>query len=408
MGRSDVARAVGRYLARLRREAGLSLARVVDLLRDDGVELDPSTLSRAERGDTMLRLDVAELVTERLGGTLEELGEVIREARAGLVPITATSARDVETIRGEVRSLLEDGAVHDGLRLARSLVEALAGKDPPPVSPEVVASIRIDLADAYRRCGMPRLSARLLEDVLNTAQVSGEDRIRALLLYVAAAEMIGDHLRADLYANHVASLLDESEGPRLLAWACFVIGTTCASSGDHERAAAWYVESLRHYERLGRGRQAAHVRVVLAETFLALGDERRARELLRDAIGAASREGWHAIELQARKLMADLLLASGNHRAARAAYHRVAAVARRLDMVNELFLARHGLWRIAELSGDQEARRREAVSLRRLLPRVDPRLVEAREFRARRNATRRERARKKHAARTGARVPHPS
>ncbi len=387
----EVAKAVGSYLRRLREEAGLSLAQVLELLSEESTDVSTSTLSRAEQGRTILRMDIAQLLVERLGGTFEELAEVIRGARARSSPEGAAELpEDPAAAQAAARRVVESGRYHAGMRMLEALAHRLAGGDFPGADPALLPSVRVDLGDVYRRLRMYQRSFRVLGEALNSPAISDEDRVRAVLLYIADCDMTGDHQRGSLYARHALELIESWKGTWLYAYAQAVIGSSHLVRDEYADAVPYYLEALKGFEELGKSVQATQTRITLGQCLVATGQKLRGRELLRRALEDARAGGWKVVELHALKVLGDAMAEDEDWHRARAAYHEVAAMARRLGLETELFLALHGLWQVAQRLGDERASQREAAAMRRLLPSVDPGLREAREFRRWKRAGRRE------------------
>ncbi len=453
----EVARAVGSYLRRLRVRAGMSLSRVVRLLREEGIDLSCATLSRVELGRAIPRMDTALALVERLGGTVDELAEVVRIARAesftsagnpasrgipaaagaprvrlpgtgtpggdlpaddpgaarklhsppdptparalpchppgtgtpgGDLPADDPAAagalpppRDPGAAREEARRLIENGCFLEARHRLEALVARLTTGPPPDVDPGILPRVRVDLAEAYLRLGMQARALRLLGEALGSRGTRPEDRFRAAVLHLGACSREEDRFLGGLVARWVREHLPEWSGTPLHPPAQAALAEFAHRGGRYREAAEDYLAAAASYRGQGREADAVQVEVFLADCLHHLGERLRALTLLRRAIELARKRGWKRVEARAHPVLAEAWRREGRTREARAEFSCAARIARELGQRTDLFLAIHGLWKVARDEGALGRARQEASVLRSMLPAVDPRLPQAREFR---------------------------
>ncbi len=391
----EVARAVGSYLRRLRVRAGMSLSRVVRLLREEGIDLSCATLSRVELGRAIPRMDTALALVERLGGTVDELAEVVRIARAESftsagnpasrgIPAAAGALpppRDPGAAREEARRLIENGCFLEARHRLEDLVARLTTGPPPDVDPGILPRVRVDLAEAYLRLGMQARALRLLGEALGSRGTRPEDRFRAAVLHLGACSREEDRFLGGLVARWVREHLPEWSGTPLHPPAQAALAEFAHRGGRYREAAEDYLAAAASYRGQGREADAVQVEVFLADCLHHLGERLRALTLLRRAIELARKRGWKRVEARAHPVLAEAWRREGRTREARAEFSCAARIARELGQRTDLFLAIHGLWKVARDEGALGRARQEASVLRSMLPAVDPRLPQAREFR---------------------------
>ncbi len=384
----DVSRAVGAYLRRLRQEAGLSLAQVVELLSRDDVMLSVATLSRAEQGASVLRVDVAELLVERLGGTFEELAEVIRGARlrSSIDEPDAHLPGEPVDARQAAREIIVTGRYREGMSRLEMLAEALETGRYAHADPSLLPSVRIDLGDVYRRLGMYERGLRVLLLAVRDPTIAPEDAFRARILLLAwCAATDTPHLGLAL-ADHLRERLDGRTEGWMTGLARAVLGIAELARGNHRAAGEDLLVASRIYRDLDRPRDHLRLRAPLAEALHGLGRGLQAFRLLEEAVARAAELRLVALETFLTRRLADLHRADGRLATARRTYARAAHLARRIGMTDELFLALHGSWKCALAEGAAARTRREAAALRRLARELDPRMPAVAEFLAARRS----------------------
>lgn len=167
----------------------------------------------------------------------------------------------------------------------------------------------------------------------------------------------------------------EAQDSSSQAKATQVVGEFYRASGRVDEA-AWYLEQARDlWESVGAERKG--LRVALSHGF-ALALARRwkegERELLQ-VLGAARRKGFRDIELWSLYFLGRAAATAGAVEKALDWFHQAEERARALGLDEARFAALYRAW---ECAGGEELERK----LRRLLPRVQPTLEEAKAFRA--------------------------
>ncbi|RMG48791.1 MAG: helix-turn-helix domain-containing protein [Acidobacteria bacterium] len=379
-GDSEVRRAVGERLRRTRTALGLTLDDLARRLDARGVKVSRSTIHRIETGRSPQPLETVAAMCAALALPLSAIEETARSAwRARCIDL---SGAGYDELMRRGNRLGARGRFHEALA-AFEAAHDRALLDGGPVREREIRRSRalLHVADCLHRLRCYQLALDAAGRALNLAGDSADDRLRAVALHISIGYMQNDHYKADLFARHAEELLPGA-APAARAFALAVLANLHYRRDQWARARPLFEQAIALYRRLGARLQQAKVEVTAGHNLFLLGNEARGVALVHRGHERARRGRYAEVELYALRVLGRIDAARGRYEDARFQFERAAAIARRLKLVHELFLAWFGRWEAARSAGDRREEQRSRRVLTRLLRRIDPDLPEARRFAA--------------------------
>ncbi len=369
-----VAKALGGLLGDLRRARGMTLRELSELLAEHDLEVSEATLQRVEVGRSMLRIDVARAAFRLLGMPMYQVDEVM--ACASKQSEVVERNRGYEDLVARGRTLLLQG------RTVRALDFFLAGERVLLSNGEregdIIAGVMLLAADCQRRLWRFHLSRMSLDRVLAMEHVSRDHRIHAAAQRATTDRDAGDFFSTRLHLDYAESQMGDTP-PSIRAMVHATAGRTLYDQGCYAEALPFFERARTAYEDAGFEVQALQVRLSLGHCLFINGYENSGIEIATRCRAEARRRELESVVSACEGILGRMALRQDRIADARRHFGQAIASARRTDSKADLFRHFFSLWKIEEQVDPSMARHRQA-SLRRMLPRVDRRMPEAREF----------------------------
>ncbi len=368
---------LGRHLRRARASLGWTLESLAERLDAEGTPLDPSTISRIEKGQITPALDTASGLARCLGTSVAALDEVLRSARRRkTVDITG---RSFEKLMESGKREVSKGDIHaalDYFEAARDWVEL---HPEAPDRNDKLAQALIFEANAQIRLTNFILAHELVGRALNLATIASSSRLAALLTQVKIGYHTRDFARARAFAREAEPLLGQvEESQRAFAYA--VLGDLHFMQGDDEAAAAWLEKARAIYLAIGDQREHCRTVITLGYALSRSGHRDNGLRLAREGLDAARRRNFTEVEVFGLFAVGKIMLTAGMKDGARAHLSRMLERSRSLGLANDEFLAYFYLWQWNKRFGTRSEASRCEKGMRRLLHRVDRDRFEVREY----------------------------
>ena len=367
--------AIGRWIRHHREFLGISQEAFRRRLRDRGVSVSQSTLSRWERGEAAPPLEIVPLLTDALGASLASAEEVLARAarRERIVDLTGRSPAE---LLDAARRAARDGQHDRTVALCEAALDlALLGER--AIDLELRARLLLLLAWAHYNLWHLELARDVLRRATALGDVCPPFAVRRRLLRISVEHRYGDDEVASILATAVENDLDRLVGADR-AFALHALGQFRVTIEDFRPAIALLEEASTAWADLEERLESSRSGVLLgyALTWSAI-DEARGERLLRSSLEEGDARHFPDVSRQARRLLGRCLLRAGHRAAGSRLLDEAMSLARTANLPEEEFLAAFYAWEF------QEGRPREVLDrrLRRLLPRVHPLLPEARRFR---------------------------
>lgn len=373
---SRIKLAVGEHFRRTRETLGWTLSDVTERAAREGANISVSMLSRLERGQSALSIGDVAALCRSLGTSFAFVEDVIRLAaqRESLDLTGKTYQELIDAGKGlAYRGEFSKAIAHFEAALDFALLRD-KGHDP-----DEIAQALIWCSDIHRRERRFSLAMELVSKVLNLKGCSADNRARALTQNVAILSLNGEFGRAQIYGAQLRLLLKNcSAGSK--AYALSALGVLNMMDEAFEQAMNFLLAARKCYLEMenlvDRYRTEATIGFVRAK----LGEwEQGLSEC--DAVAADSfRNKMPEVGAQALRYSGRILLELKRHSEARNKFESAAATSRKLNRTNDLFIAWYWIWKVELDAGNATEVDRIAVTLKRLLRRVDAHLPEAEEF----------------------------
>lgn len=374
----DINQAVGNHIRQLRESLGMSLQTMSERIRLQGVRLSSSRLNRLEHGKSVLPLESMVLVCDCLGISLSTLESVIRTARNRVhLDLTGWSydqlmeAGNREGCLGNFPEALEHfRAAQDWLNLQEELPDRRAR----------LARILVYQAACHRRLRNYDEGLKTIAVARNLKGLEEKILLPVLLEAVAQSSMAGDFYGAHQSARDAERILPRANAYHQ-AMGAAAIGDLYFKQECFAEAVPFLEGAIKLYEEQGVFREGAQARSTLGYCRCQLGFWEEGKKLLTSAIEGATRGNHTDVLIRALVLRGQVNVRQEQREAAREDFESAAAAARRINLDNELFMARFHLW-LLDREDDPARASKEGLVLQRLLSRVHPQLPEVLAFQA--------------------------
>lgn len=341
-----------------------------------------SSLARFESGEVLPTLDRLSVLARALDVPLVELVEryeVERRVAATLPTLEAVPDGD---LLGAASERLRAGRWFEVLALVSLAQDRLAGR-PEHDGHDDAKNLKLREIDALVHLGYYGLAKAEVEVLLSDRGLTLEEQIQAWQFFTMACYRLKRFTVALLGLDRVDTLLNAEGAPTALrSMMAYLRGSLQVVMGNAEVAVSSYEVAIRGFEQDGDQFQACSARVNLAEAQLAAGHLGKARLEVEAAVDVARAKGFNrpcALGLST--------LACISHRGRKPAdAERFAIASNEIAVVIEYwdvcFRNNSILREIARDRGDIKLAERCERAMRAFLPRVDPDLPEAAQFRS--------------------------
>lgn len=365
----DLARQeLGRHLRRSRRSLGWTLDSLAERLEAEGTPLDPSTISRIEKGQTTPTLDIAGGLARCLGTSVAALDEVLRSARRRkTVDITGRSFEKLmesgkrQVSKGDIRAAL------DYFEAARDWVE---------LHPEAenrndkLAQALILEAKGQLRLRNVILANELTGRALNLPRIPPDTQLTALLVQTQICYRSLDFARASAFAREAEPLLQSAAGS-VRAFAFAVLGDLHYMREDFSAAIPWLEKAREAYRALRDARELLRTQITLGYALHKHGHPENGLRIAREALRGAQEEGFKDVTFFGFGVIGQILMERDDSEQSRRHLKKAQELARSLGLATDEFAAYYYLWRWSQKFGTRTDAARCVRAMRQLLHRAD-------------------------------------
>ena len=379
----DVARKrFGQSLRAWRERRHLSLDDVAAVASTWAEPIGRSSLARFESGEVLPTLDRLSFLARALDVPFVELVEryeVERRVSATLPTLPPIEDADILDAASEK---LRAGRWFEVLALVSMAQDRLLMR-PGPDSGPTSSHLKLREIEALVHLGYFGLAKSEVEVLLADRRLSLEQQIQAWQLFTMACYRLKRFTVALVGLDRVDALLNTEGAPTALRSSmAYLRGSLHVVMGNAETAIASYEAAIAGFERDGDAFHACGARVNLAEAHLLAGHLGKAKAGVEAAVETAAAKGFD----RARALGLSTLACVG-HRGKRlddAYRHAVASneIAVAIEYWDVCFRNNWILREVGRARNDGKLAERCERAMRAFLPRVDPDLPEAVQFRS--------------------------
>ncbi len=380
-GSEPARRAIGRWLRRQRRVLGMSQEEFRRALRREGVEVSQATVSRWERGAAAPPGEILPLVARVLHGTLAELDELVREARAEAgAPSgegTGTGTSITEVALAAARAAAMDYRAR-ALRLMAE-VESRLAREAARLDRERYAGALLWLAEAAIRLGRLEEARRVLARVGPGEDLSPRVRARLLTARCGVARWARDRaLVEELAAEYSAA--KEGLAPLDRAWCSHMVGLACYGTDVEQMAVELLEDAVAVWESLEEWREVARSRASLALALACAGRPGDGVVEAERCLALTREWGFREVEVDGLEALGRALAALGEVDRAVHVFDEGAAYARAIGLPKMEFFCRFYAWKALVRARRREEALEAARLVREVLPNVPAWYREVKEF----------------------------
>lgn len=369
--------AVGKFLRKRRKALKFTIDDVIEQTRKANSALTRQTLSRIERGEADLSLESAIALESVLGISTTLVAEVARTSITA-EDLDAPGSSSAEFLT-KAKEKIKQGKGIQAFQLMELAEDAARKRGQENDGQELLAEVLQLLAMWHARRRNSGLAKDLCQQARALPNAGLAAEIRGLIAEVKIGYCGNDYGYGWAWVKALEAKLPEC--PKELNYlATAVIASYFVSSKQWEDAEKWVLESLEIAKRDGSRVETLRTEVTLGKCRFWLGDQSDGMARIRKAIHVAKKEGFLGVMVNGLLCLGYLCLVSGElaQTEDHAKLARIAALGNK-DEVDE-FVSFFLLWRVAKARKDRRSEKRYSDVLLRLLPRVDQKMDEAREF----------------------------
>ncbi len=373
---SRIKLAVGEHFRRTRETLGWTLSDVTERAAREGANISVSMLSRLERGQSALSIGDVAALCRSLGTSFAYLEELIAlRSSKSEIDITGQTYDDLMKAG---RKLAARGEYALSLGYFEAAVDWVILQEPNERDPEQLADAMIWCAVVHRRERRFGIATEIITKVLNLP-IGTDTGVRALALNVTILYMTSNFGKARILARQL-EIMAQSASTRSKAYAIAAIGSLHFVAKDYAQAIAPLSQARDLYAALSDDHNRARIGASLGLCLAQTGQLDDGLAVIRASASTALNNGHIEVASQASRFAGQAYLLNNDLEHARAELERAASLSRRIQRMNDVFLAWFWVWKLEAVAGDEPARKRIQQVLSRLLSKVDPRLSEAEEF----------------------------
>ena len=372
----------GQSLRTWRERRHLSLADVAAKATTWSEPIGRSSLARFESGEVLPTLDRLSVLARALDVPFVELAERYEvERRVAATRSSFEGIPDAELLR-VASERIRAGKWFEVLAVVSLAQDRLEGR-PKEGSRDDAKNLKLREIEALNHLGYYGLAKAEVEVLLGDRQLTLEEQLQAWQLFTTTCYRLKRFTVALLALDRVDALLNVEGAPSALrSTMAYLRGSLEVVMGNPEAAIAPYEAAVRGFDQDGNEYEACGARVNLAESQLAAGHMGKARDEAEAAIEVARAKGFnrpHALGLSTLACISQRARKSADAERLAVASNKIAVVIEYWDVC---FRNNSILRAIARDRGDRKMAERCERAMRVFLPRVDPDLAEAIQFRS--------------------------